>query len=129
MKLTNENVATVFAACLSRGGDAVNREKLVTGVMRSLKFDTNRLEAHRTDINDMLDELPKQFHAGDGGGWSFLNACMTKDGDQWTGLHDNMEKLFMLGMGIDRVSEILSSMRDAMPGGMPYYVVTKREDA
>lgn len=72
----------------------------------------------------MLDKLPEQFHEATGGGWSFLNACNDRHGNQWTGLHQRMEQLFQLGIALGRVSYCLPrEFWSAMPGGVPYIVV------
>jgi len=68
--------------------------------------------------------LPEQFKGSAGGGWSFLNACDDKHGNQWTDLHLRMEQLFQLGIGIGKVKCLMPrAMWSALPGGMPYYAV------
>ena len=72
----------------------------------------------------MLSELPDEFRVSGGGGWSFLQACNDRHGTQWTGFHQAMEELFMLGMAAGLVTELLPrDLWDALPGGMPYYAV------
>jgi hypothetical protein len=72
----------------------------------------------------MLAELPDMFKESGGGGWSFLNACDDRHGNQWTGLHQRMEQLFQLGIGIDKVEcQLPREVWPALPGGMPYYIV------
>ena len=70
----------------------------------------------------MLSDLPAEFHQEWGGGWSFLNACRTRSGKQWT--HVEMEKLFVLGLGIEMVVCCLDrEFWSSLPGGVPYYMV------
>ena len=72
----------------------------------------------------MLAELPNQFQADKGGGWSFLSACDDRNGHQWTDYHQRMEQLFQLGLALGLVR--CPVPRDAwsmLPGSMPYYVV------
>ena len=124
-KLTSDNVQAVFVACLSPEYMPTLDVK-VEGIINTFCFTKDTLEGHRDDIGDMLDQLPEQFHQGQGDGWTFLNACVDRDGNLWTGLNLQMEKLFCLGMGIDRVKILLP--RDfwcALPGGMPYVMVTR----
>jgi hypothetical protein len=98
-----------------------------------------RLESHRDEVKDMLDQLPVLFRAtaeGGGGGWSFLNACMVRERErpelwkveemeQWTGLQVRMDQLFALGQALGYVkSQFPRSMWGSLPGGVPYYVVT-----
>lgn len=86
-------------------------------------FHPGRLESHREQVKAMLAELDDSFQAKGGGGMSFLNACMTKDGEQW-GEHRNMEQLFVLGIGLGLAKWLSDrSLWRAMPGGMPYVVV------
>ena len=87
-------------------------------------FHPSRLEGHRDEIQVMLGQLPDQFQKSKGGGWSFLNAYNDKDGHQWTGFHRIVEKLFMLGTAIGKVSLLFPrSEWKSLPGEMPYYVV------
>lgn len=115
-KLTFEAVETLFADCL-REKDA----PLITGIINKAHLD---VAGHEAEIAALLDELPEPFQLAIGGGWSFLNACDDKHGNQWTGLHQTMEFLFMLGMAAGMVRFALPrSMWQALPGGMPYIVV------
>ncbi len=100
---------------------------LVKGIKKDtgFAFHPERLETHREEVTEMLKQLPTQFRESGGGGWSFLNACNTKDGKQWTGEHRKMEELFMLGMGLELVKYQLP--RDMWPdlyGGMPYISIS-----
>ena len=98
------------------------------GILRSTAFNGARLEAHKAEIIDMLHDLPPEFQTigdGAGGGMSFLNACMTKDGEQWTGMHQTQDMLVQLGIGVDAAKYLLDrEMWSAFPGGMPYFQVT-----
>jgi hypothetical protein len=79
----------------------------------------------------MLLELPDTFMKTKGGGWSFLNACMNKNGEQWTAFHPKVQELFCLGLALDICSYTLPrEMWKVLPGGMPYLVVddAKAED-
>jgi hypothetical protein len=94
------------------------------GVVNEFGFHKTRLESHRAEIQEMLAELPDQFHAGKGGGWSFLNACMTRDDDQW-GEQRDVDLLLCLGLGLGIVRYTLPrEMWPVLPGGMPYFAVT-----
>jgi len=96
----------------------------VEGILNRFGFNKDRIEGHRKEITEMLNQLPDEFKKSGGGGWTFLNACMTKDGEQWTGLHMTMDQLFCLGMAIDLVSYTLPrDMWNILPGGMPYIIV------
>lgn len=97
---------------------------VIEGIVNPYALNPTKLEGHKSEIIAMLADLPEQFRANGGGGWSFLNACLTKDGEQWTGLQQRMDQLFVLGMGIGRVTcPLPREMWSALPGGMPYYII------
>jgi hypothetical protein len=100
---------------------------IVEGIMRPFGFHPERLESHREEVAGMLANLPTEFRTsehGGGGGWSFLNACQDRNDVQWTGLHQVMDALFVLGIGLGLAAWLLPrDMWSALPGGMPYVVV------
>jgi hypothetical protein len=121
VQLTSTAVTEVFRACLVDPGteDAIE----VDGIVHKAMLSKPLLEENKGKIEAFLAELPSEFQEKGGGGMSFLNACNDKHGMQW-GEHVNMEQLFMLGLGIERVKCLLPrDMWEVLPGGMPYYVV------
>lgn len=130
MNLTAENVNKILLDCLFNDEEikACNGkpEKFVKaeGVMMNVGFHPERLESHRAEVSSMLSELPPEFmHDNPSGGWSFLNACVTKSGKQW-GEHRNVDELLLLGYGLNMVKYLLP--REAwkiLPGGVPYFTV------
>jgi hypothetical protein len=99
---------------------------VVEGIMHTVGFHPGRLEGHREEVVAWLNQLPDEFKAQIGGGWSFLNMCYDRDGNQWTGLHQVMEQLLLLGIGLRRAKiQLPREMWNMVPGGMPYIVVTK----
>lgn len=118
MQLTAEAVEKLFHECVSSEGEPTE------GVVIRIKLDTRGREA---EIGLLLMELPEEFRADKGGGWSFLNACQDRHGNQWTGLHATMEKLLMLGLASKQATILMPrEMWDVLPGGMPYFAVTPR---
>ena len=94
------------------------------GITGKFGFHPDRLKSYSTKLTEFLKELPDGFHKKLGGGWSFLNACETKNGEQWTGLHQRMEQLFVMGIALGKVKYSLpKEMWSILPGGMPYLVV------
>ena len=127
--LTSRRVGEVFNNCLFREGEDTTDHIAAEGITCTVGFHPERVQAMEEYIHELLDELPLEFHEGTGDGMSFLAGCMDKDGRQW-GEHINVEQLFQLGLAIDRVLCLLP--RDVWhlcPGGMPYYVVRKRQQA
>lgn len=123
MELTSQNVEETFIDCLCETQESLDGI-IIEGIVAKYKFDTDKLEIHKTDIETMLAELPTEFRKDGGGGWSFVNACVDKNGNQWTDLHQRMEQLFCLGIAIGKVQCTLPrEMWEMLPGGMPYYAI------
>ena len=128
MKLTSKNVETIFIDCLFnkdelKDGNPPEDAVMVEGVINKFGFHPKRLESHWQEIRKLLMELPENFQSGKGGGWSFLNACMDKDGHQW-GEHRNIEQLLALGIATKQVKiQLPRDMWKVLPGGMPYFCI------
>ena len=123
IELTATRVDEILMDCLSKEDELNEDLVIVEGVVNNFSFHSERLQEHKDEIIALLSQLPTQFQQSEGGGWSFLNACMTKDGTQW-GEHRNMEQLFVLGLGIGKVRwQMPKEMWSILPGGMPYVVV------
>lgn len=118
MRLTPENVETVFARCLRNEGEA----PLYRGVMLGAYLDVSE---DRENIRLMLGDLPDPFQTEIGGGWSFLNMCVDRRDHQWTGLHQTQDKLVALGLASGHLRFCLEErdMWSMLPGGMPYIMV------
>lgn len=114
--ISSKRVSDIYNACL---GDDVEVEGIIGFKHR---FSASALAEHKAEIGQILAELPDQFQAS--GGWSFLNMCNDKNGNQWTDLHAIMEALLMLGIMTDQAGYPLPrSFWPMLPGGMPYVVV------
>src|SRR4030095_2083945 len=131
MELSAKAVETIFVDCLfTKEEVALKGEKeppenavMVEGIMRTFGFHRERLEGHREDVKELLAQLPSEFQQGVGGGWSFLNACMTKDSKLW-GEHIHMEELFCPGIGLGLAKwQFRREMWSSLPGSMPYVTV------
>ena len=124
-ELDPEQVNKIFVDCLFREDEDTSEHIKAEGITMTVGFHPERMENHRAEIEAMLDELPEEFKESSGGGWSFLNANKDKHGNQWTGLHQRMEQLFQLGIGINKVESLLPrEVWGSLPGGMPYYLIT-----
>lgn len=122
--LSSERVEEIFLDCLLKDGEDTNGSVKAEGITTNVGFHHDRLNSHKAEIEGMLDELPDEFKKSAGGSMSFLNACMDSHGNQWTGLHQRMEQLFLLGMAIGKVEAVLPrEMWQMLPGGMPYYII------
>lgn len=123
--LSAERVNEIFLDCLFRDGEDTSSHVRAEGTLYTVGFHPERLESHREEIVGMLDELPNEFKFDGGGGWSFLNACNDRHGNQWTGMHQTMDQLVTLGIAISKVAfQLPRELWSVMPGGMPYFTVS-----
>lgn len=122
-KLTSEAVNALALECLFREGEPTHDAIKVDGIVGKFGFHPARIAENADAIAALLAELPDEFHASKGGGWSFLNACMDRNGAQW-GEHRDMEALFCLGIAAGKAKwQLPRDMWNVLPGGMPYVVV------
>ncbi len=100
------------------------------GLMGNFGFHSERLEARREEISQMLDLLPDHFHQNKGGGWSFLNMCMDKNDHHW-GEHRDMDHLICLGTALGLMQVLNLPPREICPGKVPYILIVdqKKETA
>lgn len=124
MHLTSQAVDDLMRKCLFKDGEAMDDAIKVEGVVNNYAFHPGRIAESTNEISEILSELPNEFQASGGGGWSFLNACDDKYGNQWTGLHQQQERLFALGIAAGKARWLLPrEMWKVLPGGMPYISV------
>lgn len=100
---------------------------LVEAVKGKFGFHPGRIASHTAEIRKHLDGLPVTFQStsveGGGGGWSFLNACMDRQGSLW-GQHNDINNLLALGVATGQARiQLPRELWSALPGGMPYFVV------
>ena len=122
LHVTSDNMAELVdnatKDCLFRTGQDEEASMVkVEGIVRIFGFNSERLESKRELVKEILDNLPDEFKEG----YTFLNLCMTKDGDFWTGTHFVMEELVALAIGLDLMEYCLPrEFWSALPGSMPY---------
>lgn len=127
MALNAKTVNETFQACLAvPRKHGVQRIAVRVGETRAT-FDKAKLLEQYPVILLMLSELPTQFHAkgpNRGRGWSMRNACLDKDGNQWTALLVEVERLLALGMAQGWVASCLhKDMLKLTKTDMPYFKV------
>lgn len=119
MNLTAENVSTIVKYCLFDEGEPVDGYKQGEGVRLKMGFHPGRLQEKKDDILSMCRQLPGTFSEGD----SFLNACITGNGDQW-GEHRNIDELLVIGTASGCIEYMMErEFWPALPGGMPIFKV------
>jgi len=120
-RLDPQRVEDLFRECLA--DRAESDTVTIEGVVHTAVFNCAKLADRRHDIAAMLAQLPDPFRPhtkGGGGGWSFLNLCEDRDGEQWTGMHLTMEQLLMLGMATGQAKFLLPREDwECLPGGCP----------
>lgn len=120
-----QSVKSISGEQIATYGEQLLSAVVVRGVMTTILYLPERIEARAGDISSMLDQLPKTFRESTGGmGDSFSNARFNEDGEQW-GEHLDVDHLLCLGMGAGIV-QLLTPDRDdwsILPGGLPYFVV------
>lgn len=124
MELTADTVHQTFIACLFNDGEPTESHVIGEGVTLKIGFHPERLKAAEPIISELLDKLPNEFKKTGGGGWTFLNMCNDKNGNQWTGFHRVMDELVTMGIAAGKVSFLMPrEMWEVFPGGMPYVVI------
>lgn len=125
MELTSDNVKKIMEDCLYEDNEIQGYNGVtVEGIVNNYVFHKERLESHREEIISMIEQLDDTFLLEKGGGWTFLNLCMRKDGIQWTGLHWTQEQLVCLAAGLDLAAWVPRQREfwRMLPGGVPYVV-------
>jgi len=128
MKLTSENVETIFGDCLFETvKEAVNGVIIVEGLICKFGFNPSKIKEYENNICEMLNELPLEFRE-ENGGMTFLNGYINKNKIQWGG-QASLDKLLCLGNAIGKVKCLTTSPEiwSLLPGGAPYYVITKEK--
>lgn len=122
-KLTTDNVSRIFLDCLFNDGEDTSNHVKAEAVKLNVGFHPGRLESHKEEIKEILNELPDQFKKDSGGGWTFLNACVRSDDEQW-GDQSSVDQLVALGLATGQVAFLMERpLWPSFPGGMPYFVV------
>ena len=67
MKLTAEKVNEIFMDCLFKDGEDTSGHIAAEGVVTKVGFHPMRLEAHKEDIRQLLQDLPVNFRSDQGG--------------------------------------------------------------
>jgi len=124
MKLSTNNVISIFDNCLSNKYTKKENILNVKSVNFNIKFDLEKILKNTNDINSMINELPNNFKENIGGGWSFLNIIINNKGEIWTSEHIIADKLVSLGLATNKLSFLLEKdVWKILPGGMPYIII------
>jgi hypothetical protein len=128
-QLTAQRVQELAACCLvsmTVPGDSEDEAiwTEVEGFTTNFVFHAGRLAERAGEIGELLGELNDNFHAGKGDGWTFLNACVDRNGRHW-GEYADVEQLVCLGIATGQAKwRFPREMWYGLPGGLPYFVVS-----
>lgn len=102
----------------------------VAGSRFLCRFDPDKLREHRSDIAQLVAQLPLEFqpYPRGGGGWSMLNACVRQDGVQWCDFQQIADILACLAIAAGEAKWLFKRyLWNVLPGGMPYLLVVTCE--
>ena len=105
-RLKPETIGKIFKECVTpRSGDKMSTVN-VPGITtpRPVFFDFFKLEAYRTEITELVSQLPRSFTTVEGD--SFNNTDKSHRGDVWCRVETEREKLVQLAIGL-RLIEIV----------------------
>ena len=112
--------SNAFLDCLLQEGEDTTNHVKVEGLTSMFGLHPQRLEEKRELVTALLAELPAEFKEG----WSFLNLCTTKDGEQWTDMHLVCEQLVVMAIGLGLMEYCMPrEMWVILPGGVPYLMI------
>lgn len=120
--IDSNRILEIFKDCLYKDEEVVNGQPIipsinVEGIMNKYGLHPIRLEGHKDEITSLVNELNPTFNEG----WSFLNLCLDKENNQWTGSHHTMEILMVLALAINKFEYLFPREDwDMLPGSMPY---------
>lgn len=122
MKLIATNVENLFLSCLYKKGEDASNALIVQGVKLKVGFNPERIQENKTEIENLLSQCHTNFFdSSEAKGWTFLNFCLDKNEEQWTGVHAVCDNLICLGLAIDKVQFLLPrEVWDVLPGGVPF---------
>lgn len=116
----SELTSNAFMDCLFKEGEDTTNHVKVEGLTNMFGLHPQRLEEKRELVTALLAQLPPEFKEG----WSFLNLCVTKDGEQWTDLHRVCEQLVVMAIGLGLMKYCFPrEMWAILPGGVPYLMI------
>lgn len=112
----------IFRDCLYKKSEIIDNKPVVepiyvSGISHDFGLNPTRLQNHTEAIIDMINQLPSEFKSG----WSFLNMCIDKEGNQWTSQHSHCEQLAVLAIALDLGRYVMPKQYwNVFPGSVPY---------
>lgn len=108
--------------CLFNADEDTSKHVVGEGLTGSFGFHPDRIEEKRPVIVEMIERLHPDFRESGGGGASFLQMCVDKDGVQW-GEHSTCSELIALASALKLASfPMPRGLWPMLPGGVPYVI-------
>ena len=134
-KLNSEAITKIFLDCLFKD-EEIERAKKNDGSFdcacrpvemicgKTVVFNWPKLLEHKAELVDYFNEVDDVFKEQIGGGYSFLNLCVDKDGKLW-GEQKTCDEFVTLGIGLGICDYLIDdrSLWCTFPGGVPYIIV------
>lgn len=116
----SELTRKAFMDCLFKEGEDTTNHVEVEGITNLFRLHPQRLEEKRELVTALLAKLPSEFKEG----YTFLNFCTTKDGEQWTGDHRICEELVVMSIGLNLMAYFFpKEVWKFLPGKVPYLII------
>ena len=116
----SELTSNAFMDCLFKEGEDKTNPVKVEGLTSMFGLHPQRLEEKRELVTALLTELPSEFNEC----WVFLNLCITRNGELWTGSHRVCEQLVVMAIGLGLMEYCMPrEIWKILPGGVPYLMI------
>lgn len=123
MLISAERIHEIFHDCLFREGEPHEVFLPARGLTMNVGLHPQRTESYADEIHSILLNLPDEFQEKSGGGYTFMNMVLDKDGnhcmEQMTA-----QELLMLGLATGwACTPMPRELWAVLPGGVPYIMV------
>jgi hypothetical protein len=123
--ISSQTVHDLLRDSLFRDNEPTENRVEVEATMKRFGFHPERLESHRTEVIEMLQQLDDAFMDDGGMGMSLMNMVADKEGNQW-GEQMSADHLFALAKGLDLAEFTMPrEMWKMLPGSMPYITIKR----
>ena len=106
LKLTSENVQSVYQAAVMKSGEYGGKQSPVHDLLNHTSFDQDRLESKREAIEQFADQLLPRFFRPETGGADYKDAQEDQYYNQWAKSSQDVHNLLALisAIGLGRVT-------------------------
>ena len=102
LALNDEAVNAIFQGCTVQKGDDPFTTSPVQHITHEVaRFSQHRLDGHREDIHQLVNQLPDLFRKAGGGSYAYSQ--LNRLGHRWTKFEPIQERLVQLGFAIGEI--------------------------